>query len=493
MFNYILATLAWVLMLAYLALFLHPAKAYIVPGILGQMGLTEQSMAAAVILKIIPIILAVFLIVMVALPGRPGRRKYMGVLFVLGAFILTGYQTFLKAQPGGWPQTPPGVEVQVIAERPFSDRIQALGTTEANESTKLTTNVSETVKSIHFSEGQFVTKGTVIAELHDDEERASLTEAEKSYDRSAALARTSAISPARRDADRARLDITKAQLKDRQITAPFDGILGLRSISVGDIVNPGTVITTLDDVDPMKLEFSVPESYLSSVRSGMRIDARSEAYEGEIFTGLITAIDPRIDPITRSLRCKAEIPNPDGKLRAGMLLSTEIVRNVRRALAVSEEAIVSMGTQKSVMVAKPVKEGENRADITARPVVIGARMPGYVEIKEGLKLGELVVVNGVIKAHPGGQVEVVKTITIDDNMSRAIDNAPTDKKHELQQARQENEQAVSAPDILTSPRGDPELTPRGPDQSAPTLPLMPLSAPDTSVPELIVNPTSTGE
>jgi len=120
-------------------------------------------------------------------------------------------------------------------------------------------------------------------------------------------------------------------------------------------------------------------------------------------------------------------------------------------------------------------------------------MPGYVEIKEGLKPGELVVVNGVIKAHPGGQVEVVKTITIDDNMSRAIDNAPTDKKHELQQARQENEQGASTPDTLTVPGGDLQSTPRELDQPAPSLPLMQPSAPDVHVPEPIVNPTSTGE
>ncbi len=478
MFNYILSTIASALMLAYLALFLHPAKAYILPGILGQMGITESGVGGMIVLKIIPIVLCLILIMALIRPGNPRRQRYVAVLLVFGALILTGYQTFLKAQPGGWPQTPPGVDVEIVTLYPFSDRIQALGTTEANESTQLTSNVSETVKSINFSEGQFVTKGTVIAELHDDEERASLTEAEKSYNRSAALARTAAISTARRDQDRARLDITKAQMKDRQIIVPFDGILGLRSISVGDIVSPGMVITTLDDIDPMKLEFSIPESYLASVRSGMKIDAHSDAYPDTVFTGTITAIDPRIDAATRSLKLKAEIPNPDGKLRAGMLLSTEIVNNERRALAVSEEALVSQGTEKSVRVASPPQGDDKLSDVIAQPVKIGARMPGYVEITDGLKAGDTVVVNGVMKANPGGKVKINKTIKIDDNITRAVNNAPHDKRRELN-------------NLGTSPDADPTAT-----SAVPAVETLPAPSELESTPALDptpIPPTSTGE
>ncbi len=344
---YGLITLIWT---AYLALFLHPAKQYIIPGMLGGMGLTEKSFGATLLLSIIPAVLTIIVLALMSVPSRRRsvRQRVMFGLMMMVGIILTGYQGFLKSQPGGWQMPPGNVMAQTVALMPFADRIEALGTATANESTSITSNVSETVRAITVSEGQFVTKGTVLVQLQDDEERAGLIEAEKAFNRSATLVRTSAISPARLDADRARLDIARAQVADRQILAPFDGILGLRSISAGDVVAPGAMITTIDDIDPIKVEFSIPESYVGSVAPGQVIEARSEAYRGKIFSGLVTAIDPRVDPATRALRLKAEIPNPDGKLRAGMLLKTEIRRDERQQLAVSEEAIISMGTQKSV-------------------------------------------------------------------------------------------------------------------------------------------------
>lgn len=430
--SYVFAVLLTAVFLAGVALGLHPAKPYIVPGILGGMGIKPGTWTAWGIVNGLPL-LALLILVRSAIWGRPAMRRFVLILVPVCAVILTGYQAFLKAQPGGWPQQAPGIVVQKIEMRPFADRIEALGTAQSNESTALTSNVTETVSEILFEEGQFVTKGTVLVKLHEDQEHASLIEAEKAYNRAVQLRKTSAVADARVDAERARLDVARAQVRDRQIAAPFDGVLGLRSISVGDIVNPGTVITTIDDVDPIKLEFSVPENYVSAVKVGMNIEAKSDAYRGAVFHGVITAIDPRIDPITRSLKIKAAIANDDGRLRAGMLLVTQIVNNVRETLAVSEEALVSMGVKKSVMVLGTA-EGDGDAKVwpvEAREVTIGARMPGYVEVLSGLKAGDQVVVDGVIKAQPGSKVKIASEKPIEATIERALQNAVPGKQDEL--------------------------------------------------------------
>lgn len=435
-----LLTRRWVFLLGYLmflvtlvltaffALFLHPAKGFILPG----MGFTDGTWKTFLVLTAVPWVLGLVLVAYILMPGRAGgRRRYGGILVVLSAVLLTGYQGFLKSQGGGWQMPPATIVAQTVTTRNFDDRIEAVGTTEANESTALTSNVSETVKEIFFTEGAFVTAGTVLVRLHDDEEQAGLIEAQRAFERSAKLVQTSAVSAARLDADRARLDIVRAQIRDRQITAPFDGILGLRSISVGDIVNSGTVITTLDDVDPIKLEFSVPESFMAAITPGQNVEARAEAYRGQIFTGTVRAIDPRIDPITRALRIKAEVPNPQGKLRAGMLMTVDVVSNPRRNPAISEEAITSQREQKFVRVLAAV-DADGFAEVTEREVKIGARRPGYVEITTGLKEGDKIVVDGVIKAAPGSKVKIGSEKNIDATVARAVANAVPGKQADLE-------------------------------------------------------------
>jgi membrane fusion protein, multidrug efflux system len=390
-------------------------------------------MSSPVLMYGLPVAIVILFLVLVVTKGWRGFRYFIGIAAVLGIVGFTGFNAYMKFifKDFQW-QMPPGtVQVQPVAEMTFEDKIEAIGTAQANESTALTSNVSETVKAINFDEGQFVTKGTVIAQLHNDEEQANLAEARKIYNRTAELVRSAALSVARLDQDRARLDVAQAQVNDRTIVAPFDGILGLRSLSVGDIVNPGTVITTLDDVDPIKLEFSIPETFLSAIQTGMKIHAKSAAWPGIAFDGEILAINPRIDPVTRALMVKATIPNPDGKLRAGMLMGVDIIKNSRRALAVSEEALVSQGANKMVMIAgTPDKDGI--ADVEARPITIGTRQPGFVEVLTGLKPHEKVIVDGVIKAHPGAKVHIVGEKTIPNTVNRAIDNAVPGKQAELQ-------------------------------------------------------------
>lgn len=399
-------------------------------------------MSSPVLIYGAPVLLGLIFLFLLITRNRRGLKYYISLLVVLGVVAFTGFNIYMKYLFKDFHfQMPPGtVQVQPVAEMPFEDRIEAIGTAQANESTALTSNVSETVKAIYFEEGQFITKGTVIAQLHDDEEQANWAEARKTYNRTAELVRSAALSIARQDQDRARLDVAQAQINDRKIVAPFDGILGMRTLSVGDIVNPGTVITTLDDVDPIKLEFSVPETFLSVLETGMAIRARSVAWPGVPFKGIILAINPRVDPVTRAIPIKATIPNPDGKLRAGMLMAVDIIKNTRTSLAVSEEALVSQGASKIVMIVGPADK-DGIADVEARPVNIGARAPGYVEILSGLKPGEKVIVEGIVKAHPGAKVRVVGEKTIQGTVNRALDSAVPGKQEELRDLRTNDDPA----------------------------------------------------
>src|SRR5690606_19131515 len=130
----------------------------------------------------------------------------------------------------------------------------------------------------------------------------------------------------------------RAQLSDRVITAPFDGVLGLRQVSPGSLVTPGTAIATLDDVSIIKLDFSVPETLIAALAPGQAVTALSAAFPGETFEGVLRTIDSRVDPVTRSVMARAELPNPERKLRPGMLLTVDVRRAPRQALALPELA-----------------------------------------------------------------------------------------------------------------------------------------------------------
>jgi len=191
------------------------------------------------------------------------------------------------------------------------------------------------------------------------------------------------------------------------IAAPFDGVLGLRQVSPGSLVTPGTVITTLDDVSRIKLDFSVPERNLSALATGQAIIATSDAFPGEQFRGAITSVGSRVDPVSRSLAARAEFDNPDNKLRQGMLLEVQLQQASRQALQVPELSLQQVGQQAFVFV---VGADDKVAQV---PVRIGARRPGWVEILGGVKAGDRVVVDGIVKLKPGAKIIEAKAAADD--------------------------------------------------------------------------------
>ncbi len=188
-----------------------------------------------------------------------------------------------------------------------------------------------------------------------DEASAAYREAQKNFERQQSLVQRQLVSASQfdiqralRDAAKGRLDQIRAQLSDRVIAAPFDGVLGLRLVSPGSLVTPGTVITTLDDVSRIKLDFSVPERDLSALSIGQAVVSTSDAFPGEQFRGLVTSVGSRVDPMTRALGARAEFDNPGNKLRPGMLLEVRLQRPARDTLQVPELSLQQVGRQSFV-------------------------------------------------------------------------------------------------------------------------------------------------
>ena len=320
-----------------------------------------------------------------------------------------------QAQPqgGSWGAPPKVVTAEVRFEN-LLDEIEALGTVKANESVEIRPRIASLVERIAFEEGDLVEKGDLLVELERSEivaglalAEANLKESRSIYDRSKSLAATQAISAsnleqllAQVQVDEAQVEAARARLDNTSIRAPFTGKVGLRRVSPGSLVNTSTVITTLDDVSSVKLDFSVPETFLTVVRESMSISAQSIVYPGREFLGTVDSVDTRLDPVTRAVQVRAIIDNPDNALRPGMFMTVELQRDRGQVLVIPEQAIVPEGSMQFVFV---VSDGT----VEKREVTITRRVPGLAVIGEGLVEGEHVVSEGTGKVGDGMTVEVM--------------------------------------------------------------------------------------
>jgi len=336
------------------------------------------------------------------------------LLFLTTIFaLLTACDEETAASGRGGFGGPAKVITQQIELQHIVDEIDALGTANANESVEIQPRISSLIESFAFTEGQNVMAGDVLVRLEDNEIVAGLTLAEANlsesrslYNRSKSLADTQAISASNLDqllaqvrVDEASVEAAKARLNNTVIRAPFSGRVGLRRVSPGSFVNTSTVITTLDDVSEIKLDFSVPETFLTVLSEGMDISAESLVYPGKIFAGTVASIDTRLDPVTRAVLVRAIIPNEGGLLKPGMFMSVALKRDRGEVVVVPEQAIVPEGGNQYVyVVAGGVAE--------KRRVQLGRRIPGFVAIEAGLEAGESVITEGTHKVGDGAAVEV---------------------------------------------------------------------------------------
>lgn len=344
---------------------------------------------------------------------------YLLAVLAIAAGVVFGFfdpfgRTSGSAQASA-PRKAPPVVVTRVAAAPFADAVEALGTVLANESVTITARRSDHITALHFEDGQEVEQGALLVELNAAEELAALAEAQALYaDRAAAHARAEElllqnIAPASEvDAARAQMDAAAARVRNLQATisdlslrAPFRGQLGLRQVSAGAFVQAGTPITTLDDLSVVRVDFTIPETWLREVRVGMPIAARTAAYPDRSFPGEISALDTRLDPRTRSATIRARVPNDERLLRPGMLMRLVVDRGETAVLQVPEQSLVMVGSDHSVFVV------DDASVATQRKVQVGRRRVGHVEVLDGVRAGERIVLDGLVRVQSGKPVDVV--------------------------------------------------------------------------------------
>lgn len=327
-------------------------------------------------------------------------------------------------------EKPLDVIVQSVKSRPLQNNIEALGNLRANESAVLTARSTKTVTRINFEDGQRVAKGDLLVQMTNAEEAALLEEAHltseearRQWERIEALSKSGAISASERDerkrqyeAARAHAQALDSRLKDLIITAPFNGVVGIRNVSVGSLIAPGDVITSIQDDSKMKLDFTVPAMYLRSLRKGVPIEANSEDLGGKLFKGQIFSIDNQIDEATRSIKVRAILDNPERELKAGLLMNVIVRADLRHALVISEAALVPMGSNNFVFIVQSGKAGSNTFVAEKRQIAIGQRYKGMVEVLEGLSENEKVVTHGLQKIHAGQPLNVMAEQSNDPNI-----------------------------------------------------------------------------
>jgi len=197
------------------------------------------------------------------------------------------------------------------------------------------------------------------------------------------------------------VSVAQKRLADTVVRAPFAGRLGLRRVSIGSLVDTDTVITTLDDTHIIKVDFDLPEIFLSRLQPGLKVLAHSAAYPDHAFEGAVSSVDTRVDPVSRTVKVRSEMPNTGGHLRPGMFLTVNLLKDDIDALVIPERALIPERSSQFVFVVGDSELVEKRA------VQIGRRRPGEVEILSGLSEGETVIVDGTQKAREGQAVSIL--------------------------------------------------------------------------------------
>jgi membrane fusion protein (multidrug efflux system) len=319
----------------------------------------------------------------------------------------------MTTAPGGGPPSALPIEAFIITLGPLTDNIEVSGSAIPEEEVQITTEIAGKVEAILFEEGKRVEKGTVLLRLNDDELKAQREKlvvqkrlSEKIAGRLKALYEKEGVSLQeyevavaevdRYDADIKLLDV---QLEKMQIKAPFSGVLGLRTISEGSYVSPGTPIVSLVRIDPIHIQFSIPEKYSDNLREGSRISFQVAGREGD-FPATVVARNPKIDPNTRTVAFEAKSPNPKGHVLPGAFALVKVqLRRFDEAIMVPTEAVVpELGGKKLYLYRNGIAE--------AVAVETGIRQDRAIQITDGLQPGDTVITSGILQLRPGMPVQI---------------------------------------------------------------------------------------
>jgi membrane fusion protein (multidrug efflux system) len=338
------------------------------------------------------------------------NARLAGAMFLLPVFA------FAQGGPPGGRQVT--VESMVIQPARLETTVEAVGTVLSDASATLRAEVPGQIVEQHFEEGEQVSKGdplfsieATILEAELNEAKANVEQSEAAYNRAQELVGNQLVSATEFDNARAGYNVAIARLHSAEarhaktvIRAPFDGFTGLRRINVGDYATIGQEVVNVVRLDPLRVDFSVPETLLAQVQPGLRINVSVGAFPGATFEGQVTAVDPQIDVAGHNLAVRARLPNPDLTLRPGLFAQVSVSLAVKpNAILVPEQAIWPIGQAKTVYV---IEDGT----VARRDVILGDRKPGYVEVTSGLAAGEEIVVAGQMKLFEGVAVNTVPAV-----------------------------------------------------------------------------------
>jgi membrane fusion protein (multidrug efflux system) len=345
---------------------------------------------------------------------------------------IAGTQEFGAAAPkraGGNRATP--VKTTTAEQRTLVRQLEVVGSTRALQVIDIKPKADGTIVEIVYEAGKRLNKDDVLFRLDDAIQRADLAEAKASLAKAEqALARGRTLKQSRvvatatledleaaRAAAQAQVDRATQRLADRTIRAPFAGTPSIRRVDLGAQVSSDTVLTRLENLSPMLVEFQVPEQFFSIARPGLAAEATTPAWPGKTFTASLSEIDTSIDPVSRTFRVRAQMPNEDGALASGMFMRLSLQLSSDGVVMIPEQSITMEEGTPFVFV---VKDGK----VERRNVQTGGREPGWVQITNGLTLGEEIVVSGISKVRPGGAVKVVNAEKAADAGAAAATAAP---------------------------------------------------------------------
>jgi len=312
---------------------------------------------------------------------------------------------------GGGPRGPVGVEVAKVDKRPLAEEAVAVGSLRANETVTLRSEVAGRIDRVGFTDGARVRRVQVLVSLDAsvasaevEQTRAELALARANFERTEELAQRNFVSASAKDqaaanlkVQEARLRLAEAKLAKSDIRAPFDGVTGLRNVSVGDFVKDGTDLALIEDIATMKVDLRMPERYFGRIRPGMLVQVSFDSLPGKTFTATLRAIDAQIDANGRSLLARGTLPNPDGALRSGMFARARVVlRDNPEALTIPEEAIIAQGTDSFVWKVDGGKAVRTKIEI-------GLRRDARAEVLAGLSAGDQIVTAGQLRLQRDGQ------------------------------------------------------------------------------------------
>ena len=325
------------------------------------------------------------------------------------------------------PEKPPtAVDAKSVRVDNIVVNMEVVGNLKALDAIDVTSEINGIITKINFSEGQSIQKGEVLFLLDSNIEKAEITIQKADVDRWTALlerrqrlarsaeklSKTKNIARTRLDQlltdetealaqlqiAQAKLIIAQNNLYKKIIKAPFNGVAGLKLKSIGEYLEPGEVVTSLDSIDPIELDFEVPESVISSLKIATEINAFTRAWGDEVFTGIIKSVNTRVNLESRSITVRAEINNSNLKLKPGMFMMVKLPIITRKnAIIVPEESVLTDGTQRTIYV---IKDGVTKSN----PVKLGQRRPGEVEVLEGIPSDAIVITGGIQKVRDGSKV-----------------------------------------------------------------------------------------